>query len=163
MKLIRTRDRWLCLAVVVLVVGVDRLSKCLVLGNEFLMDGNSVSAIRGVFSISFAWNTGAAFSFLNGSPHLVTALSALVALALSAVVFLHGSLSRDTRYPMAVVLAGGIGNLLDRFFYGAVADFIRLDFMNFPIFNVADIAVTTGVILFGVLAFFPHGRKEGSR
>lgn len=163
MRLIRTRDRWICLIIVFLIVLSDRLLKCLVMNNEFLMNGNSVSVIGGIFSISFAWNTGAAFSILKDDPHLVTGLGALICLALALVVFLPDKLGADTRYPMAIVLGGGVGNLWDRLLYGAVVDFIRLDFMNFPIFNPADAAVTAGVILFGVLTFFPRGRKGGSR
>lgn len=163
MRLIRTRDRWLCLGVAMLVVLADRALKCLVMNNEFIMNGNSVTAVKGVFSISFAWNTGAAFSLLQGRPGLVALVSAAVLLALAGIVFLPERLEAGVRYPMAAVLGGGAANLIDRLAYGAVADFIRLDFMNFPIFNPADAAVTLGVVLFGIFAFFPRGRKGGSR
>jgi signal peptidase II len=58
------------------------------------------------------------------------------------------------------MLSGAIGNLIDRALYGYVRDFIKLDFINFPIFNVADMALTIGAVVFSVYILFIYDTKK---
>lgn len=138
---------------------IDRITKIMVLSSEFARSGNDTRVLPGIFSFSFAWNRGAAFSVLRDHPGWLLFLTTVILVLVAAIVFLPKREDLLSRLSLSLILGGGLGNLLDRFLYGAVVDFIRLDFINFPIFNCADIAVTAGVVLFGLGAFRPLGRK----
>ena len=66
---------------------------------------------------------------------------------------------RRVRLSLTLVLAGGLGNLIDRALYGAVIDYIELTFMTFPVFNFADICVTMGAAMFALFTLLP-GKRE---
>ena len=70
-----------------------------------------------------------------------------------------GGLSLRVRLSLTLVLAGGLGNLIDRALYGAVVDYIELTFMTFPVFNFADVCVTVGAALFALFTLLP-GKRE---
>lgn len=153
----RGRDRVLCAALAALLVGVDRLIKgwALTLGENGTREG-----LARVFRFSFAWNEGAAFSMLRTRPWLVVVVSAAVVLLVAGAVFLSRGLSLRVRLSLTLVLAGGLGNLIDRALYGAVVDYIELLFISFPVFNFADICVTVGAALFALFTLLP-GKEEG--
>ncbi len=113
----------------------------------------AVSVIKGIFSITYRTNNGAGFSILEGKTVFLvifTLLAMLLILYLLASRKFSGYL---TDWGFSLVLSGGVGNLIDRVFRGGnVVDFIATDFMDFPVFNVADICVTVGAAL--VLLYF---------
>lgn len=152
----RVRDRVLCAALAAILVGADRLIKrwALTLG-----EGGAREGLAHVFRFSFAWNEGAAFSMLRSRPWLVVAVSAAVLLFVAGAVFLSRGLSLRVRLSLTLVLAGGLGNLIDRALYGAVVDYIELTFMTFPVFNFADICVTMGAAMFALFTLLP-GKRE---
>ena len=112
-----------------------------------------------VFSLNYVKNTGAAFSILQNSRELLIILSmiALVLLALHVINNLK-SISLKTCFFIALLSAGIAGNLHERIVFGYVRDYIQLNFVNFPIFNVADIFITIGVIALIVILLFYKGR-----
>lgn len=154
----RARDRVLCAALTALLAGIDRLIKCWALTLEA---GISREGIARVFRFSFAWNEGAAFSMLRTRPWLVVLVSAAVLLLVAGAVFVSRGLSLRVRLSLSLVLAGGLGNLIDRALYGAVIDYIELTFIAFPVFNFADICVTAGAALFALFTLLP-GKGEAS-
>lgn len=109
--------------------------------------------IPGVVALRYAENTGAAFSALSGATWLVSGLSVALILAVTALLAADDKMSRWARLGLWLVVAGGLGNLYDRLAYGYVVDFIELLFMNFAIFNVADICVCCGAVM-AVAALF---------
>ena len=115
--------------------------------------GGHVPFLPGLLELSYVKNTGAAFSILTEHTWLLTLISlvvsAAVAYALAKDVMPHplGRLS------LALILAGGVGNLIDRAFFGFVTDMFATTFMDFPVFNVADICVVIGVGLLVVCTF----------
>lgn len=114
--------------------------------------GKSVPVINGVVSLCYRTNSGAGFSILEGKLLFLIIFTAL-AMAFIVYIFCTGKTAHPlTDWGYCLVLSGGIGNLIDRIFYGEVVDFICLDFINFPVFNVADICVTVGTAL--VLLYF---------
>jgi signal peptidase II len=123
------------------VVGLDQLTKALVVG--WLAEGESVRLIDDVLRLSHVRNSGAAFGLLRGFGGVL----ALAALA-GAIGFI-GVLVRKPPMLMgiaaALVAAGAIGNLIDRLTRGTVVDFV--DFRYWPSFNVADSAISIGAIL----------------
>ena len=127
------------------VVALDQLSK--LAARAELVPGEPVTLIPGVMDLSLTYNTGAAFSMGEGAgPFFV--LIALFMCAAGVYVAL-----RRTDVPLSLLLVGagvvggGIGNAIDRVAFGAVTDFFKTTFMNFAIFNVADIFVTCGVLV----------------
>ena len=144
-----TKKQWfiLCLA----VSALDQITKRLFAhANQVLIPG--VVALRGT------QNTGAAFSFLAHRPFVVALLSfALFAL----LIYVAFRFLPDKPLSLALAFASGgaLGNLIDRAARGYVVDFIETLFIDFPIFNVADIAITLGMIAAAGLILF---RREQS-
>jgi len=135
-----------------LVVALDQLTKWLVRVRVPLHD--SVEVIPNLLDITHVRNTGAAFGFLNGvdfpGKTLVIAVVAIVALV--GVALYSGTLSNQLLLPrlgMALIIGGAAGNLIDRIFIGSVVDFVDAYWgtFHFWAFNVADSAITVGVVL----------------
>ncbi|MBR3326838.1 MAG: signal peptidase II [Atopobiaceae bacterium] len=129
---------------VILVVAVDQATKAAMLVK--LQDGPK-PFIPGVLDLVLVHNTGAAFSFGEGGG-IFFVLVALVFLVGSVfVVWNEPDLPVSLVIPIGLVAGGGTGNMIDRLMEGSVIDFLSTSFMNFPVFNVADICVTVGIAL----------------
>jgi signal peptidase II len=143
------------------IVGLDQWTKILVVENISLYGYQE--AIPGLFSLTYAQNTGAAWSAMEGMIWLFV-LIFLIFVAGMIWEFITNKLGFTTfeRWCLVAVFGGGLGNMIDRLRLGYVVDMIRLEFMNFPIFNVADCFITCGCILLMVhLLFFNENfRKE---
>lgn len=144
--------RRLELAIVVVVVVLDQWTKALVRGRFELHD--SVDVMAGWLSLTRVHNTGAAFGMLNGVefPFKTVVLMIVAGAALAGVGWYAASLpveNRVARAGIAGVLGGAIGNLIDRMTAGYVLDFVDAYWRDwhFWTFNVADAAITVGVIL----------------
>lgn len=127
-------------------LALDQATKYLALGR--LPGGDPVPVLGGPVCFTLTLNTGSAFGLVSAAPVLL-AVGGLVCVAVLAYV-IGGRLSaRPARaLPLGLVLGGSVGNLLDRLRFGAVVDFI--DLRVWPVFNVADVAVTVGVALLAV-------------
>ena len=136
------------------IVVADQLTKLLVVQNIPLFSG--VDAVPGLFSLTYVQNTGAAWSMFQGARWVFVALFALLTVAVLWEYFKKPMpFTKFERWCIAAVYGGGFGNIIDRVFRGFVVDMIELEFMDFPIFNVADCFITCGCIaLFVSLAFF---------
>lgn len=121
------------------------------------------AGIPGIFDFRLIHNTGAAWGMLDDS----TFALGIFAVIFCALLLLLAHLRREKASVMemvgfGMVLAGGIGNAIDRFANGYVVDFIETTFIDFPVFNVADIGVTCGFVILGIAYFFLDGQnKEG--
>ena len=130
---------------VVGVVAADQLSKLWVVANIPLY--TQVNAIDGLFHLTYTQNTGAAFSSFQGMQWLF----ALIFLLFTAAIVWEFSKKRlpftaFERWCIAAVFAGGLGNMIDRLRLGYVVDMIEVEFISFPVFNVADCFITCGCI-----------------
>ena len=123
------------------------------------VSGGSKPLIPGVVSLEYAKNTGAAFSFLSGHPLLANVLSAVLTDAVAAFM-LFGKMTLAARLSLGAVLTGGTCNLYMRLIYGGVNDWIKLEFMRFPLFNFADICICLGAALFAVFYLFAKENRE---
>ncbi len=142
---------------VLLILG-DQLTKLAVRASIPL--GGSVPFIPHILELTYVQNTGAAFSLLRQHTWLLTLTSALVVLAMCALIvkgFFQNALGR---WAAALVLAGGVGNLIDRALFGFVTDMLQTVFMDFPVFNVADCCITIGVPLLFLYVWFYVGKDE---
>lgn len=145
-------------AVIILLVILDQAVKYLVKTNIPL--GGSASFLPGILGLTHIHNEGAAFSMLTGARWFFVVLT---------VAFLGFGLwvlwKKKLRHPLGtwswvLVLAGAAGNLIDRCLYGYVVDMFEVQFMRFAIFNVADIFVVVGGILFCVYYLFLHDKLK---
>ncbi|TAO04673.1 MAG: lipoprotein signal peptidase [Phormidium sp. SL48-SHIP] len=132
---------------------IDYLSKRWVLAHFSL--GQTQPIIPNVFHFTYVTNTGAAFSLFEGSDWLKW-LSLAVSLGLMAVALSGPHLSLWEQLGYGCILSGAVGNGIDRFLWGEVVDFLHLPiipFINFPIFNLADVAINIGIICLLILAW----------
>ena len=134
------------------LVFVDQLIKKLAVDN--LMGKEDIILIKNFIGLSYAENTGAAFSMFSDSTMLLSVVTLLM--ILGGVVFMFfGKIEGKLMNICAVmILAGGAGNLIDRFANGFVVDYIKTLFIDFPVFNFADILVVVGVfVVIGYLIY----------
>jgi len=147
-------DILLCLLTVTVIVIVDRLTKALF--SNILQLGESIPVIRKVFHLTLVHNTGIAFGLFkdNGFVFLIIPLIAVVLLGYNLYYYhKNGELDRLYVLGFSMILGGAIGNLFDRIMLGHVIDFI--DLRVWPVFNVADSAITVGacIVLFKCFSF----------
>ncbi|NGX53987.1 MAG: Lipoprotein signal peptidase [Chlamydiae bacterium] len=112
------------------------------------------------FAISLAVNRGAAWGVMANFQNLLLAIRLLVISGmLIYLIFLNRN--RRVSFPLTLIIAGAIGNIVDYFLYGFVVDFFHFNFWgyHFPVFNVADSAITIGVIWLFIVGFFGGSQK----
>ena len=128
----------------------DQFSKIHVCRSLFL--GQSVTVIKNIFHISLVHNTGIAFGIFKGKTPLFIILSVIVIIYVTLRSVLRAEQYLFSKHlAMGLILGGAFGNLLDRLRLGYVVDF--LDFRIWPVFNIADSAITIGIILLAVELF----------
>ena len=138
------------------LVLLDRLTK--VWAENVLRPGGPIELLRGVLEFRYTQNTGIAFGLFQGLGFLFIILTVILSAAL--IVLLWKTPATRHFMPLsiifAMILGGALGNLWDRIFQSYVTDFIYIKLINFPIFNVADICVSLGIIalLFYLLFFY---------
>ena len=144
---------------VLLIVGLDQFVKFWVVNNLEMYKGFPI--IEKVIDIYRTSNTGAAWSMLEGRTWLLIAVSSVASLAMIYLLASRKIKSKVGSWAIAVILAGALGNLVDRIFRGGeVVDMFRFKFIDFPVFNVADIAVTIGTILLFIYLIFIYDDKS---
>ena len=148
--------------IVVVWLVLDQASKLFFNGSYHA--GQVISdPILGIFRFHLVYNTGGAWSIFSGATWALGAFSLVVCIALTAYLALTPQHPHTGELiGISLVVAGGIGNAIDRFTLGFVVDFIEPTFIDFPIFNIADIGVTCGIILFFV-SLLIHERTEAKR
>ena len=139
-----------------ILVIADQLTKMMVLGSLELYESIEITSF---FSLTHVHNYGAAFSFLadedGWQQYFLVSISAIASIAI--ILWMRKT---STKQPykliaLSLILSGAIGNLIDRAVFGFVIDFINLHYQDFywPVFNVADTAITLGVILLLLVDF----------
>ncbi len=120
----------------------------------------AIASIPGVVEFTYVQNTGAAFNLFSQYTWLLTAISGVVAVALAVVLWKKILFtSAFGQFSLCLVLAGAIGNFIDRLLFGYVTDMFRLLFINFAVFNIADICVVVGGITACVYFMLFEGKK----
>ena len=147
-----------------LIVAADQFTKYLTVANIPLF--GHVDFLPGFLGLTYVQNTGAAFSLFSGMQWLFMLVFLVLTVALiweykkKAMPF-----TTLERWLLAAIYGGGLGNMIDRVRLGYVVDMIQTEFMDFPIFNVADCFITCGCILLMVhLVFFNKAFwKDGAK
>ena len=140
------------------LVVIDQIVKYLVRANIGL--GGSAPFIPFLLDLTYVQNTGAAFSILRQHTWLLTMTSAVVVLVMCWLAVKGFFKNRLGLWSAALVLAGGVGNLIDRAIFGYVTDMFQTTFMDFAVFNVADCCITIGVPLLFLYVMLYVGRDE---
>ena len=144
------------------LVGADQWLKFWVRGNIPL--GGSLPFIPHIMELTYTQNTGAAFSFFSGMTWLLTVISLVVSIALAVMLWKRYFPGKMGNLALTLILAGAVGNLIDRLFFGFVTDMFATTFIISAVFNIADICVCCGGALLGayVVLFWEEG-KEGDK
>lgn len=151
---------WYALLLAACIAG-DQLLKYWVV--RHLEIGQSAAFLPGLVRLTRLHNTGAAWGSFSGSTALLTAVTAVLLVAVAWLV-----LKKVIRHPLGLcaamlVLGGGIGNMIDRICRGYVVDMFDLAFMSYPIFNLADCFVVVGVILGAVYYLWFYDKYDGRK
>lgn len=156
-----TRSRGVVLSIVLLLLafGLDRGQKFLQI-EVYGWKGGEYVPVTGFFDYVLVWNTGISYGLLGSVPVWGIGILIAVALLLLGVWWLRAN-SALVRAGLALCIGGALSNALDRFLYGAVADFFHLHWQDwsFYIFNIADAAISLGVLLL-VLDLLGIGRAK---
>ena len=128
------------------ITAADQITKLLVVQQIPLF--SQVEVIPGLFHLTYVQNTGAAFSALEGMQWLFVVVFLVFTVAVVwDYVKKSMPFTKLERWCIAAVYAGGLGNMIDRLRLGYVVDMIEVEFIRFPVFNVADCFITCGCIL----------------
>ena len=148
------------LIIIALLVAIDQFIKLLVI--EHLEPIGSLTLIDGFIQLNYAENTGAAFGSFSGKTSLLSIFTFVIIIA--GIIYLMVKKRKiDVEYVcIALIIAGGLGNLVDRVFRGFVVDYIEPLFVDFAIFNFADILVTCSCIILVIWLFYDM-YKEAKR
>ena len=146
------------------IVAVDQITKFLTVAHIGLYQ--HVEMLPGVLGLTYVQNTGAAFSYFEGMQWLFAVIFLIfTGLILWEYFKKPQPFTRLERWCIAAIYGGGLGNMIDRLRYGYVVDMIKTEFMEFPVFNVADCFITCGCIMLLVhlvffnKAFWKDGKK----
>ena len=167
--------------IAVFVIVLDFITKLIVNLNMSLYE--SVTVIPGILNFTYIRNDGAAWGMLDDKRWIFLILSSVAIILISVILIKYRDSHIMMRIPLALILGGGIGNMIDRIFYteeflnctgklfgegyklfnGVVIDFIEAAFIDFPIFNIADCAVTVGTVLLFVYVIFIDGKIDKNK
>lgn len=137
------KKKLIVLSAALAILFLDQLTKFLI--RQSLQPNQPLPIITNVLQLTYITNTGSAFGLFKG----LNIFFILFSIAVVAAIFYYLGKTKEEKKALhlciGLLLGGTIGNLIDRVFYGAVTDFI--DFRIWPVFNIADSAVTIGIIL----------------
>ena len=126
-----------------IIIIIDQTTKNIIsINNKSLIDKDLI-----FFSLDYVKNQGAAFNLFSGSRIFLSLLSIIVTIFIIYFILNKNNISNTDLLSYSLILGGTIGNGIDRIIKGYVIDFINLNFIDFPVFNIADISINIGVIL----------------
>ena len=138
---IQTKLNFLSLSIFIILI--DQFTKYLIFNNyQTLLKKDFI-----LFRLEFVKNYGAAFNLFSGNRVFLAIVSLIFSGILFYLIIKKSSSNIIEHYSYSFILGGTIGNGIDRIFTGYVIDFINLNFINFPVFNIADISINIGFLL----------------
>ncbi len=142
------------------IVGLDQWTKALTLAADRAGSLPSES-ILGIFHITHTENDGAIWGILSGQTWLFILILVLFLAVLGVMIWRKWLTKKFEWLCLTFIASGGIGNMIDRLVSGTVTDMIKFDFVEFPVFNVADCFITVGcAALLIYILFFDRGKKH---
>ena len=152
-------NNWWKFLIFAFVLALDLVTKSILVNQNQELWQNYV-LIDGVLVIMPTKNFGAGFSLLSGLTWLLITLTIVFIVLFIAYNLFFQKKSKLYAVASALILTGAVGNLIDRFAFGYVRDFIYLQFINFPVFNIADCYVTVSMILLLILILFYYKDED---
>jgi signal peptidase II len=140
-----------------IIIGLDQWVKFWIVSNFAL--GDSQPIIPNILSFTYVQNTGAAWSIFEGQMGFFTVITLIAVAVVTYLMIRYRNENKLFILGLSFVLAGALGNFIDRIRLGYVVDMFQTDFMNFPIFNVADMALCIGVGLIFIYTIFDEKMK----
>ena len=137
---IQTKIYFLSLSI--FIVLIDQFTKYLIFNNKKIFINKDFL----LFKLDFVLNNGAAFNIFSGSRIFLSLISILFSILLIYLILRKNTLNLFDLYSYSFILGGTLGNGIDRIYKGFVVDFINLNIINFPVFNIADISINIGFI-----------------
>ncbi len=149
------------LAIVIVLILIDQLTKYLAI--EHLMGNGQVEFIPNILNFVYVENRGAAYGMFSNNTFALAIISLLVTFFL--IYILYNSKKyfnfKYIDFVILLIIAGALGNFIDRFFRTYVVDFLEFGFIDFPVFNMADCYVVVGSVLIAIITiFFEKDNKE---
>ena len=141
--IINIKTKLYFLSLSIFIVLIDQFTKYLMFYNKKLFINKDFL----LFKLDFVKNYGAAFNLFSGSRIFLSLTSILFSILLIYLIFRKNTLNSFDLYSYSFILGGTIGNGIDRIYKGFVVDFINLNIINFPVFNIADISINIGFII----------------
>jgi len=141
--IINIKTKLYFLSLSIFIVLIDQFTKYLMFYNKTLFINKDFL----LFKLDFVKNYGAAFNIFSGSRIFLSLISILFSILLIYLIFRKNTLNSFELYSYSFILGGTIGNGIDRIYRGFVVDFINLNIINFPVFNIADISINIGFII----------------
>lgn len=152
----------LWIIVIAVSVLIDQITKLIAAGNMVLYE--SIPVIKGFFSFTYIHNYGAAWGIFSEHRWVFIIITGIAIIVLPIILYKFRKLHFLFGFSMSLIIGGAVGNMIDRVFRGYVIDFLEFTFIDFPVFNVADICVTVGtVILFVYIAFIDKTLFAGKK
>ncbi|SHF01164.1 signal peptidase II [Atopostipes suicloacalis DSM 15692] len=149
---------FLYLILTIILVTIDQITKYLTVQNLALFEVKEI--IPKFLSFTYIQNSGAAWSLLEGKMWFFYIITLIVIAFLLYYLYTEGRKDKILGVILSIILAGTLGNFIDRVLFQYVVDMIKLEFINFPIFNVADMLLTIGV---AVLLFYTIYEEKNPR
>jgi len=137
----------------IFIVLIDQFTKYLIFYNKKIFVNQDFL----LFKLDFVKNYGAAFNIFSGSRVFLSLISIFFSILIIYLMFRKNTLNSLDLYSYSFILGGTIGNGIDRVYKGFVVDFINLNIINFPVFNIADISINIGFI-FLIYNIFKNNR-----
>ena len=126
----------------ILIIFIDQFTKYLIFSNyKLFLNKNFL-----LFRLDFVKNYGAAFNIFSGNRIFLSLISIIFSILLIYIIFRKNTTNSIDLYSYSFILGGTIGNGIDRLLKGFVIDFINLNILNFPVFNIADISINIGFV-----------------
>ncbi|MEM1483550.1 signal peptidase II [Oscillospiraceae bacterium PP1C4] len=145
-----------------LLVFIDQLLKIWVLGN--LAGAPSMTLIPGLLQLTYVENRGAAFGILQGRVGILSLITLVVIIGGIVALLMGKFKNKLVMWSVGLIIAGGVGNLIDRVFRTFVVDYLDISpLFHFPVFNFADCCVVIGTGLLMVYLFFFEGKEKDVR
>ena len=143
MKIYIKNNRYYLILISLLIILSDQFTKNVIsINHKSLINKDLI-----FFSIDYVKNYGAAFNILSGSRIFLSTVSTIITLYLIYFILCKKNISNLNLLSYSFILAGTVGNGIDRIIKGYVIDFINLNFIDFPVFNIADISINVGLVL----------------
>ena len=150
----------LILSLILILLFVAGVQAVKYLAVTYLQPDGPMTVIPGLLEFRYVENTGAAFGLLGDYTLILSIITAVCVVVVLAAMIFYQKHSFFSRVAGILIVGGGIGNLIDRFWHGYVIDYISVSFFP-PVFNLADCFVVIGVILFLIHFFFFTNKDKG--